>query len=395
MKIYALNLEKEALEQFTNCLSDDSCVDWALMSDAHTWYTLPIGWVIINKYKIFPSYVGYDIWCWMCSVKTNLTKEDIIWKEDFIFDEIYNKIPCWEWKWGHFNWIIDLPLTDFWKTIWESNKNQIWTLWGWNHFIEIWYDEENNIWITIHSWSRWFGYKIADYYTKLAKKENLDLWEFENEFEKKYEKVKQYNPEKYWEILNIAKDTYINKELKWEASGNNWFDINSKDWKDYLMDMTFWLEFALLNRKTMINKVLEILWWKEIIFINKNHNCADLLWDWLVRHRKWATSANLWELGVIPWNMKDWSVIIKWKWNENFLNCSSHWAWRVLWRKQAQRELNLQDFEKDMVWIKAKVVQWTLDESRFAYKNFEEVLELQKDSIEIIHRIKPLINIKG
>lgn len=387
-------IDNGTLEQFIKCTEDDSFIKWAIQADAHEWYTLCIWWVIINKNKIFPSYVGYDIWCGMCSIKTDLKIEDIKWKEDFIFDEIYKQIPCWEWKWWTFNWEINLPLTGFWKTIWESNKNQIWTLWGWNHFIEIWYDEENNIWVTIHSWSRWFWYKIADYYTKLAKKENLNTTEFEKEFEKQNEKVKQYNPEKYWEILNIAINKYITKELKWEASWNNWFDINSKDWKDYIMDMNFWLEFALLNRKTMINKVLEIIWWKELLFINKNHNCADFLGDWLVRHRKGATSADFWELWVIPWNMKDWTVIVKWKWNPDFLNCSSHWAWRILWRNQAKKQIDLKDFKNDMTWIKAKVEEDTKDESRFAYKNFQEVLYLQKESIEILNYIKPIINIK-
>ncbi len=393
-KIYAKNLENEALEQFKNCLSDESCVDGALMPDAHTWYTLPIGWVILNKNRIFPSYVWYDIGCGMCSVKTNLVKSDIEWKEDFIFNEIYKQIPCWEWKWWVFNWTINLPITQFWETIWKSNKNQIGTLGWWNHFIEIWYDEENNIWVTIHSWSRWFGYKIADYYTKLAKKQNLNTRVFEEEFEKKNENVKKYNPEKYWELKQIAIDKYIVNELKWEASWNNWFDINSKDGKDYITDMNFWLEFALRNRKEMMQIVLNILQAKELLFINKNHNCADFLWEWLVRHRKGATGADLWELWVIPWNMKDWCVIVEWKWNSDFLNCSSHWAGRILWRKEAQRQINLKDFEEDMIWIKAKIWEDTKDESRFAYKNYSEVLELQKDSIKILHYIKPIINIK-
>ena len=93
MKIYALNLENEALEQFKNCLSDESCIDGALMPDAHTGYTLPIGGVMLNKSKIFPSYVGYDIGCGMCAVKTDLKKSDIIGKEKSIFDSIYRSIP--------------------------------------------------------------------------------------------------------------------------------------------------------------------------------------------------------------------------------------------------------------------------------------------------------------
>lgn len=393
-KIFAKNLEQQALEQFKGCLFDESCVDWALMPDAHTWYTLPIWWVILNKNKIFPSYVWYDIWCGMCSVKTNLKIEDILWRENEIFKEVYKKIPCWEWKIWNSKIEVWLPITDFWKTVWETNKNQIWTLWGWNHFIEIWYDEDKSIWVTIHSWSRWFWYKIADYYMKLAKKTNIDIKEFEIKFEKSHQDLLKYNSEKYWEVLQISIDKYIKKQTKWECWWNNWFDINSKDWKNYIKDMTFALEYALMNRKEMMRKILDILWAKELIFINKNHNCADILNWWLIKHRKWATSAYDWELWVIPWNMKDWIVIVRWKWNKKFLECSSHWAWRLLSRKKAKENIKLEDFVEDMEWIKAKVETSTLDESRFAYKNFKEVLELQKDSIEILHWIKPIINIK-
>lgn len=395
MKIYAKNLEQNVINQFTDCLKDSSCIDWALMPDAHLGYTLPIGWVILNKEKIFPAYVGYDIGCGMCAVRTNIYKNQIKWKEQEIFDKIYKEIPCWAWeKWISKEEITNMPLTDFWKTIWESNRNQIWTLWGWNHFIEIWYDELWTIWIIIHSWSRWFGYKIADHYMKLAKKTSINLKTFEKEFEEKNINVKKYNPEKYGELLQIAIDKYIKKETKWECGGNNWFNITSENWKDYIMDMEFSLEFALLNRTVMIDKVLNILWAKKEQFINKNHNCADFLENWVVRHRKWATSAWKWEYWVIPGNMKDWTAIIIWKWNKNFLECSSHWAWRVLSRKQAQKEINVKDFKKDMEWIVAKVGESTKDESRFAYKDFNEVLDLQKDSISVINRIKPIINIK-
>ncbi len=92
--------------------------------------------------------------------------------------------------------------------------------------------------------------------------------------------------------------------------------------------------------------------------------------------------------------MRDWSFIVKGKWNPDSLYSSSHWAWRVYWRKQAHRELKLEDFKKDMVGIKAKVEQSTIDESPSAYKNIFEVIKLQEDNIEVVTYLKPLINIK-
>ena len=229
---------------------------------------------------------------------------------------------------------------------------------------------------------------------RLAKNLNISTEKFEKAFQKKNIGVYTHNPDKYGEILHIAIDKYIIGETKWECGGNNGFELDSEEGKNYLMDMNFALEFALLNRKIMIDKVLKILWAEQLLFINKNHNCADILDNGHILHRKGATSSNVWEYGIIPWNMKEWSVIVEWKWNKDFLCCSSHWAGRILSRKRAEKEIDMKDFTEDMKWIMALVTEKTKDESRFAYKNFSEVLDLQKDSIKILHYIKPIINIK-
>ncbi len=394
MKIHAKNPEFEAIEQFRKCMEHESCIDWALMADAHSWYTLPIWWVIKNKNMIFPSYVGFDIWCWVCWAKTNLKRKDLEWKEKEIFDEIYKEIPCWEWKWGTYKWQIKLPISEIGAKIFETNSNQIGTLgWG-NHFIEIGYDEKETVWVIVHSGSRGFWYKLWDYYMRLAKASTLDTSKFEADFTKKHAWVKKHNPEKYGEILQNAIDKYTISQLKWECGWNNWFSLDSKNWRDYLMDMNFALEFALLNRKIMLEKTLKILWAEQEIFINKNHNCADVLPNGEILHRKGATSSYEWELGIIPWNMKEWCVIVRGKWNPDFLCCSSHGAWRIMSRSEADMEIKLEDFQKDMEGITALVTEATKDESRFAYKNFSEVLDMQKESIDILHYIKPIINIK-
>ena len=99
--------------------------------------------------------------------------------------------------------------------------------------------------------------------------------------------------------------------------------------------------------------------------------------------------------GVIPWNMKDWSFIVRWKWNSDSLSSSSHGAWRILSRSKAQQEVNMDDFEKSMEWIVALIDEGTKDESSFAYKNIFDVMEAQSDLVDIITHIKPLINIKA
>jgi tRNA-splicing ligase RtcB len=164
--------------------------------------------------------------------------------------------------------------------------------------------------------------------------------------------------------------------------------------------MNFCLDFALENRKTMINiikKAIEEQYGKEVseeIFINRNHNHAELK-DGFIIHRKGATHSEKDMLGVIPANMKDGSFIVKGKGSELSMNSSSHGAGRVLSRKQAKETLDVVDFHKSMEGIITNHTDSTIDESPKAYKDIFEVMELQKDLVEILDRSIPILNIKG
>lgn len=371
IKIYSENIEQWALDQFSECMKLDCAIQGALMPDAHQWYTMPIGWVIATKDYIFPSFVWYDIWCWMCAINTWYKKKDLEWLEDKIFNEIYRSVPIWLWQHHkekqNWNW-KKYQSTNIVNTIMNTNwLNQLWTLWSWNHFIEISHDEKNEVWIVIHSWSRGVWHKVASHYMKLAR--DVNNWEWKD-VEKAY-----------------------------------WLKVDKVFWLDYILDMNFCLEYALENRKQMIHAVIEVLddilkpmpileWWFDKNLINRNHNHAELK-NWLWIHRKWATHAEKWMMWVIPWNMRDWSFIVKWKWNPESLYSSSHWAWRVLARNKAKKTLKIEDFKNQMIWIKAKVKESTLDESPSAYKDIFEVMKLQEDLVEIVAYLKPIINIKA
>ena len=131
-------------------------------------------------------------------------------------------------------------------------------------------------------------------------------------------------------------------------------------------------------------------------FINRNHNHAvekDGLWI----HRKGATHAELGMYGVIPGNMRDGSFIVKGKGNPESLYSSSHGAGRALGRRKAHRVLSLDEFKETMKKedVKATVTSRTLDEAPMAYKNIFEVMEYQKDLVDVITHVRPIINIKG
>ena len=169
--IYADNIEESAFKQFENVMSHGAIVQGALMPDAHTGYTLPIGGVVASEGMVFPSFVGYDIGCGMCAVKTSFSKRHVKEFSKKIFNSIYEKIPTgfahngrateWDYK--------DFAMSDKLKHIFNKDGlYQLGSLGSGNHFIEIGYDETDAIWIIIHSGSRGIGHALATHYMRLA-----------------------------------------------------------------------------------------------------------------------------------------------------------------------------------------------------------------------------------
>jgi tRNA-splicing ligase RtcB len=359
-------LEASALQQFVTCMSHDAILQGALMPDAHHGYTLNIGGVVASESMIFPSFVGYDIGCGLIAVPTTYRRDQIdtpnMKKE--IFDQIYRTVPvgfnqrkdAQQWDTSGYN------RTSFANyLLGKKALSQLGTLGGGNHFIEIGYDEQDRIWIVIHSGSRGFGYQIAEHYIKKAHPEG-----------------------KPWE-------------------GVYGFHVDSDHGRDYISDMNFALAFALENRVRMIEymeksfgrflngKVL----WDEMINRNHNHAELDSKGRWI--HRKGATHAELGMLGVVPGNMRDGSFIVKGKGNLESMSSSSHGAGRIKSRTQAMKDVNLGEFKATMqaAGVMAKINPRTIDESPFVYKNIFDVMEAQKDLVEVIAWVRPLVNVKA
>lgn len=364
--IFAELLEPQALEQFNSAMEQPFSIQGALMPDAHSGYSLPIGAVIATEQVIVPAWVGYDIGCGMCAIPTNFDKHLVELNAQVIFEKLYKAIPV---GFAHNQkpsaWKTIPRCTEVLQSIFRKNGlNQLGSLGGGNHFIEVGYDEEETIWVIVHSGSRNLGHQTATHYMKLASPDSK------------------------------------------AREGHFGFDINSSEGRDYILDLNFCLQFALENRLQILQRALVTIastimhpesdelggYWDALI--NRNHNHAEIK-DSLVIHRKGATHAEVGMAGVIPGNMRDGSFIVRGKGNPDSLCSSSHGAGRVLGRKAAQRELTLEQFTSSMQGVTAKVNQETLDESPFAYKNIFEVMEQQKDLVSIIHHIRPIINIKG
>lgn len=377
--IHVENLEEGALEQFKHCMEQDFVVEGALMPDAHQGYVAPIGAVLRTKDAVVPSWVGYDIGCGMIAVHLSSEKsfqDSIKENQDELFNQIIRDIPMGVG--GHNKDESRLPI----KTLEEVKKIQnilsenvehdklydtvigrtignIGTLGSGNHFIEILYFEDET-WLVIHSGSRGVGHFIGTHFMKQTS-----------------------GKEKGFEDTFAIQD----KELQ----------------KKYLAYQDYCLEFALINRMTMarhiqgaIKQILNIdIDVEEQLWTNKNHNHCVQDGDDFWIHRKGATTSEKGERGVIPANMRDGCFLVIGKGNKEFLNSSSHGAGRAMSRTKAKKEITMDTFVEQMKGIKAPVKEKVIDESPDAYKNIFEVMELQKDSVDIVKHLKPIINWKG
>ena len=279
--IFSDNIEQGALDQFASAMEQDFSVQGALMPDAHQGYSLPIGGVIATDGVILPSWVGYDIGCGMCAVPTNFNKHEIVVHAKEIFDEIYKHIPV---GFAHnqkpsYNPHSFNHCSEDLKRIYADKKgdNQLCSLGGGNHFIEIGADEEGTIWIIIHSGSRGFGWNVARHYMCAASPTGK------------------------------------------ASEGHFGLEVGSDIGSAYLTDMNYCLDYALENRKQMIIGVFgamaqhctpDQLLIDEEELINRNHNHATER-NGLLIHRKGATHAEAGMMGVIPGNMQHGSFIVE------------------------------------------------------------------------------------
>lgn len=372
-RIFTDHVESGAIDQFASAMQQDCVVQGALMPDCHQGYALPIGAVVACEGMVFPSYVGFDIGCGMCAVPTTFNADEVRANAKAIFDQIYRDVPT-----GFFHnnvkhpWSYMGDVSGFVRKELISQgkpEQQIGTLGGGNHFIEIGVDAENTVWIIIHSGSRNVGHKIATHYMKAASPDGK------------------------------------------AREGHYGLLVDSDLGRDYIMDVAFGLDFALANRRLMIDRIEKAIQryapggMNTDSLINRNHNHVELRNETDTRgyttgrkiwiHRKGATHAEEGMWGVIPGNMRDGSFIVRGKGNPDSLYSSSHGAGRVLSRTQAKDRLNLDDFKETMEGITARVKPDTIDESPFAYKDIFTVMAEQTDLVEVVNHVKPIINVKG
>ena len=313
--------------------------------------------------------------CGMLAVRTNL-EEISIESLKKILSQIRTIIPLGfdHHKQSQKHDIFDLP--DWEETIickqeYISAQKQIGTLGGGNHFIEIQKGDDGFIWFMIHSGSRNLGYKVANYYNKIANELCLK-----------------------WKQDKIVKDQIAI------------LPIGNKETTDYIKEMNLCLKFSNANRDLMAKFIKEIILdiCPNIIFdepINIQHNYATLenhygknVWV----HRKGATLARKNTIGIIPGSQGTSSYIVKGLGNEASMRSCSHGAGRRMSRTKAKQELDLkteqEKLDKKGI-LHAIRGKNDLEEASSAYKDIDVVMEEQKDLVKILVKLQPLAVVKG
>lgn len=380
VKIWTNDVEKSAMRQIENLTTLPFLFHHlAIMPDVHAGKGMPIGGVLACDGAIVPNAVGVDIGCGMCAVKTNWKASEIPQRvlRKGIMKGIRERIPLGMdhhkekqdvrfLPEGH-----DIEKMTIVKARQESILREVGTLGGGNHFIELQKDEEDTLWVMIHSGSRNLGARVGGYYNEMAK------------------------------TLNARWHSIVSSEINLA-----FLPQGSREFGMYWDEMKYCVDFAFCNRKLMMDRIEEVLAdaLKGIEFepmINIAHNyaaCESHFGKKVFVHRKGATLAEKGVIGIIPGSQGTASYIVEGLGNrESFCSCS-HGAGRRLSRTAAIRTLNMAE---EVTQLEAKGIvhairnQNDMQEASGAYKDIEEVIANELDLVKIRTRLLPIAVIKG
>lgn len=378
------NIENEAIQQITNTSTVPFLFKHvAVMPDTHYGKGSTVGTVLPTKGAIVPAAVGVDIGCGMIAVKTSLTRE-LLGDLALIRHSIERSIPM---SAGKFNPNISPSAEirireletlagdiDMDKKFGTNNwRNQLGTLGGGNHFIEICLDEEGAVWVTLHSGSRGIGNRIGNHYIQKAQ-----------------------------ELCASMFITLPDRDLAYLPEGSQLFN-------DYVRDLRWAQRFALLNREEMMDRVLKDISHAvygenghqsefELSRINCHHNFTQVENHfgenvWITR--KGAIQAKEGMRGMIPGSMGTRSYIVSGLENRMSFHSAPHGAGRRMSRAKAKAAFTMEDFDKAMVGIEHRRSDVLIDELPLAYKDIDEVMENAKELVKVDAILKQILNVKG
>ena len=357
-----------------------------VMPDVHAGKGCTIGTTMTIRDKIVPGMVGVDIGCGMETVELAESEIDFAKLDALIRKEIpYGR----EVRDTLHALNTEIDLTQL-RCADQVNLNRamrsIGTLGGGNHFIEVDRSEDGRLFLIVHSGSRHLGTEVAEYYQNEGRRA---LWGGANY--QIQEVIAQLKAEgRFKEIqktisaLRTEHELSIPKDLAY---------VEGKLFEDYIHDMKITQQFAMLNRKAMVDVIMTGMGFTAVEAFTTIHNYIDT--DAMIL-RKGSVSAMAGEKLLIPINMRDGSLICVGKGNQEW-NCSApHGAGRLMSRRAAFNALSMEEFKREMEGIYTTcVLPDTLDESPMAYKSMDEIVDQIGPTAEIVERIRPVYNFKA
>jgi tRNA-splicing ligase RtcB len=385
VKIWTDEVDEKSKQQLANIASLPFIHHHvAAMPDVHLGIGATIGSVIATRDAIIPAAVGVDIGCGMVACRLSLTAADIEEKSlKKIFDQISRDVPV-----GREQHADDRALGEaarpfearldamtrkhpqLLKSFGRFSKwvNQMGTLGGGNHFIEVCLDESNQVWAMLHSGSRGIGNALASYFIELARQD--------------MERLMIHLPDR-----DLA-----------------YFPEGTKHFEDYVEAVHWAQEYAYQNRQCMVDLVLAALHRHLPAFqvtsevVNCHHNYvareyhygADV---WVTR--KGAIRAWAGDMGIIPGSMGANSYIVRGLGNPESFDSSAHGAGRRMSRTAAEKQFTAADLARQTQGVICRKDQGVVDEIPGAYKDIDAVMENQKDLTETLHTLKQVVCVKG
>ena len=384
--------EAGARRQVLNAASMPFIHKWvAVMPDVHAGIGATVGSVIPTKGAIIPAAVGVDIGCGMMAVQTSLRAEDLPDNLAPIRSAIEMAVPHGfssahrdHYKGG---WDRNVPaaVTRNWAELDAGHKaivkrhpvlknansmNQLGSLGGGNHIIEICLDEAGRVWIMLHSGSRGIGNKIGSYFIELAREDMRSV------------------------MANLP-----DRDLAY-------FEEGAEHFREYVAAVEWAQRFAALNRETMMEHVIAALgrckgippFEARVQAVNCHHNYVSREHHYgadIFVTRKGAVSAREGQLGIIPGSMGARSFIVRGKGNPESFHSCSHGAGRMMSRTEAKRRFTVEDHIRATEGVECRKDEQVIDETPAAYKPIDAVMEAQKDLVDIVHTLKQVVCVKG
>lgn len=363
----------------------------ALMPDAHVGIGATVGSVIGTTNAIIPAAVGVDIGCGMTAAETNLSASDLPDSLAPLRGSIERNVPHGRTGGGKRNrdvggWSKEIPdeVYSHWHSKLEKGFNRLLdqhpdlkranhishlgTLGTGNHFIEVCLDENETVWVMLHSGSRGIGNRIGMKFIELAKQ---DMRRHE---------------------INLP-----DRNLAYLKEG-------TKHFADYVMAVEWAQRFAFLNRKIMMDRtvlairqhlrhaevVSEIIECHHNYVANERHYGQNL---WVTR--KGALRAQRGDVGIIPGSMGAKSYIVRGKGSKHSLQSCSHGAGRALSRTEARKRYSAADLRAQTIGVECRKDHQVVDELPAAYKDIDKVIEAQQELVEVVHTLKQIVCVKG